>query len=60
MRGRRPGFADEARRMHYGETEDRSIYGEADVEEARALLEEGIEVMPLPVCRMTGTRVWRW
>jgi hypothetical protein len=43
------GFVDEARKMHYGETEERSIYGEADMEEARALLEEGIDVLPLPV-----------
>lgn len=43
-----PGFAEEARRMHYGETEHRSIYGEANPVEARALLEEGIEVHPLP------------
>ena len=43
------GFVEEARRMHYGETEERSIYGEADLAEAKALLEEGIEVMPLPV-----------
>jgi hypothetical protein len=43
------GFAEEARRMHYGETDQRSIYGEANGEEARALLEEGIEVMPLPI-----------
>jgi hypothetical protein len=43
------GFADEARRMHYGETEHRSIYGEANGEEARALLDEGIDVMPLPI-----------
>lgn len=41
-------FADEARRMHYGETEHRSIYGETDANEAKALIEEGIEVMPLP------------
>jgi hypothetical protein len=43
------GFADEARRMHYGETEHRSIFGEANGEEARALIEEGIDVMPLPM-----------
>lgn len=43
------GFVEEARKMHYGEAEERSIYGEADPIEARALLEEGIEVMPLPV-----------
>ena len=43
------GFADEARKMHYGEVDQRSIYGEANGEEARALLDEGIEVMPLPI-----------
>lgn len=42
-------FVEEARKMHYGETEERSIYGEADLAEARALLEEGIDVLPLPV-----------
>ena len=43
------GFAEEARKMHYGEAEERSIYGEADLKEARALLEEGIDVLPIPV-----------
>ena len=43
------GFVEEARKMHYGETEERSIYGEADLAEARALLEEGIDVLPLPM-----------
>jgi hypothetical protein len=42
-------FVEEARKMHYGETEERSIYGEADLAEARALMEEGIDVLPLPV-----------
>ncbi|HEY7749341.1 MAG TPA: DUF1178 family protein [Aestuariivirgaceae bacterium] len=42
-------FADEARRIHYKETEERGIYGEATAEEARSLIEEGIEVQPLPV-----------
>jgi len=42
-------FAEEARRMHYGEAEERSIYGEADPAEARALLDEGIDVLPIPV-----------
>jgi hypothetical protein len=42
-------FADEARKMHYGETEHRSIYGEANPAEAKALIEEGIEVHPIPV-----------
>jgi hypothetical protein len=41
-------FAEEARKIHYEETEARSIYGEADAEEARALAEEGIEFHPLP------------
>jgi len=43
------GFAEEARKMHYGEIEHRSIYGEANLVEAKALLEEGIEVHPLPI-----------
>ena len=42
------GFADEARRMHYGETPQRSIWGEADAGEAKALIEEGIEFHALP------------
>lgn len=42
------GFAEEARRMHYGEAEHRSIYGEANLADAKALLDEGIEVHPLP------------
>lgn len=41
-------FVEEARKMHYGEAEERSIYGEADLDEARALLEEGIDVLPIP------------
>ena len=44
-----PRFPEEARKMHYGETEHRSIYGEASPEEAKELVEEGIEVHPLPV-----------
>ena len=42
-------FADEARRIHYGETEERAIRGKASAEEREALREEGIEVHPLPV-----------
>ncbi len=42
-------FADEARRMHYGEVEARSIRGQASAREAVDLLEEGIEFMPLPL-----------
>jgi hypothetical protein len=43
-----PKFPEEARRIHYGETEHRSIYGEASPEDAKALHEEGIEFHPLP------------
>jgi len=42
-------FADEARRMHYGEADARSIRGQASAREVVDLLEEGIEVMPLPM-----------
>lgn len=42
-------FAEEARRMHYGETDERSIRGQATKEETAELLEEGIPVVPLPV-----------
>ena len=42
-------FSNEARKMHYGEIEHRPIYGQASNEEARALIEEGVEVSPLPV-----------
>jgi hypothetical protein len=44
-------FPEEARRIHYGEAAERSIRGEATVEERRALHEEGIEVMAIPVPR---------
>jgi hypothetical protein len=40
-------FADEARKMHYGETEERAIRGRTTVDEAQALRDEGIEVLPL-------------
>jgi hypothetical protein len=42
-------FPNEARKMHYGDIEHRPIYGEASPDEAKSLVEEGIEVMPLPV-----------
>jgi len=42
-------FPEEARKMHYGEIDHRSIYGEASPEEAKKLHEEGIEFHPLPV-----------
>lgn len=42
-------FAEEARRMHYGETDERAIRGQATQAEAQSLVEEGIAVMPLPL-----------
>ena len=42
-------FAEEARRIHYNEAPARSIRGVTTPEAARALVEEGIDVMPLPV-----------
>ena len=44
-------FAEEARRIHYGESEKRGIYGEATIKETKDLLDEGIEVLPLPRSR---------
>jgi hypothetical protein len=43
------GFAEEARRMHYGETQERGIRGQASPDETQALLDEGIGVLPLPI-----------
>ena len=42
-------FPEEARKMHYGDIEHRSIYGEASLETAKELSDEGIELHPLPV-----------
>jgi hypothetical protein len=42
-------FAEEARKIHYGETEERGIRGQASREETESLLEEGIAVLPLPI-----------
>ena len=42
-------FAEEARKIHFGEVEARGIYGEASPEEVRGLVEDGVEFMPLPV-----------
>ena len=44
-----PRFPEQARKIHYGEIEHRSIYGEASPEEAKELHEEGIEFHPLPI-----------
>ncbi|WP_341905743.1 DUF1178 family protein [Polaromonas sp. YR568] len=42
-------FAEEARRMHYGDAEARNIRGQTSAREAMELLDEGIEVLPLPL-----------
>jgi hypothetical protein len=42
-------FPEEARKMHYGETEHRSIYGVASPDDAKELAEEGIEFQPIPI-----------
>ncbi len=42
-------FAEEARKIHYGERQERNIRGQATREETEALLEEGIDVLPLPL-----------
>jgi hypothetical protein len=44
-----PRFAEEARRIHYKETEEKGIYGEASLAEAKELADEGIEFLPLPI-----------
>ena len=42
-------FPEEARKIHYGETEKRGIFGRASAEDVEELMEEGVEVMALPV-----------
>lgn len=42
-------FAEEARKIHFGETDPRGIYGEATPDEAKSLAEDGVEFMPIPV-----------
>jgi hypothetical protein len=49
-----PRFADEALKIHHGESDSRAIYGEATPADARMLHEEGVEFMPLP--RLPGAR----
>mgnify|MGYP001811212780 CR=1 FL=1 len=44
-------FAEEARKIHYGETEDKPIYGEATLAQAKELVDEGVPVAPLPFIR---------
>jgi hypothetical protein len=43
-----PRFPEEARRIHYGETPERQIYGEASADEVKALTDEGVPIAPLP------------
>jgi len=43
-----PKFPEEARKIHYGEAEERHIYGESTIGEARELIEEGIAIAPVP------------
>jgi hypothetical protein len=43
-----PSFAEEARRIHEGEAEERPIWGEATPDEAQELIEDGIPALPLP------------
>lgn len=47
-------FPEEARRIHYEETEARGIYGEASADEVRDLAGEGIDVLPMPVLPEDG------
>ena len=42
-------FAEEARKIHFGEADPRGIYGEATPDEARSLAEDGVEFMPVPI-----------
>ena len=44
-----PRFAEEARKIHYKESEEKGIYGEATPGDVKDLLEEGVEIHPLPV-----------
>ncbi len=46
-------FAEEARKIHYGESEERGIYGESTPEETKELLDEGVEILPIPGLRRT-------
>lgn len=43
-----PKFPEEARKIHYGEAEQRGIYGESTIAEAKELIEEGIDIAPMP------------
>ena len=42
-------FPEEARKIHYGESEQRGIYGEASPDDVKELVEEGVQIAPLPI-----------
>lgn len=42
-------FAEEARKIHFGEADQRGIYGEATLDEAKSLVDDGVDFMPVPV-----------
>ncbi len=44
-----PNFPAEARKIHDGDAPERAIRGQASLEEARALLEEGVAILPMPI-----------
>lgn len=44
-----PRFPEEARKIHFGETEARGIYGEASPDDVKSLTEDGVDILPLPV-----------
>jgi hypothetical protein len=50
-------FPEEARKIHYGESEAKPIYGEASLKEAAELQEEGIDILPLPFKRRRNKRL---
>ncbi len=47
-------FAEEARKIHYGETVERGIYGEASADETAELIDEGIDILPIPLSPKTN------
>ncbi len=50
-------FADEARKIHYNEAPERSIHGQTTAEEREALLDEGIQILQLPVLKDEDLKV---
>lgn len=52
-----PAFAEEARKIHYGEVEERNIRGQATPAEVRALRDEGVDVLPLPAAPVDKSKL---